>query len=361
MAFTVAELENINNAALEEFLDKGTVFKQNVQNKPLLQKLNQRAGKFSGGNEFVSLGVSSGQGGGTLQGFTHDDTVSYYNPTGIKRAKYPWKEHHIGIGVSITEFKYNGIEIVESGATQSEVTIDGAEEHRLANLTEEKHENLAEDYAKSLNLLLHGDGSTDTKALAGIRSLILDDPSAGSTGSLSRANLWWRNRAATTAADAAGSGFAPIVSNTAGGGALIQFLQKEKRQISRYARAPRVPFRIAGSDFIDAYEKELRANGNYSQTGFKGDGAVDGAMADIKFDGIPFVYDPTLDDLGYSKRMFDLDLSRRGIRLLYLNGKRMQKHNPARPYDRYVTYNGLTMTGVLVARQLNTSAVYDIA
>ena len=54
-------------------------------------------------------------------------------------------------------------------------------------------------------------------------------------------------------------------------------------------------------------------------------------------------------------------MGRTGVRLLYMDGNRMKKHNPARPYDRYVMYNGITMTGVMVAKQLNTSAVYDIA
>ena len=38
----------------------------------------------------------------------------------------------------------------------------------------------------------------------------------------------------------------------------------------------------------------------------------------------------------------------------------MKKTQPARPYDRYVMYKGLTSTGVMVAQQLNTSGVYEI-
>ena len=53
-------------------------------------------------------------------------------------------------------------------------------------------------------------------------------------------------------------------------------------------------------------------------------------------------------------------MGRAGLRLLYMDGQRMKKHAPARPYDRLVMYNGITMTGVMVARQLNTSGVYDI-
>jgi hypothetical protein len=84
-------------------------------------------------------------------------------------------------------------------------------------------------------------------------------------------------------------------------------------------------------------------------------------MGDAEWFGNPIEYDPTMDDLGLSKRCYVIDMSKNGVRLLYMDGNRMKKHNPARPYDRYVIYQGITMTGVLVAKQLNTSAVYDIA
>jgi hypothetical protein len=84
-------------------------------------------------------------------------------------------------------------------------------------------------------------------------------------------------------------------------------------------------------------------------------------MSDPAFKGIKIEYDPTLDRLGLAKRAYFLDVGKTGCRLLYMDGQRMKKHHPARPYDRYVMYNGITMTGVMVAKQLNTSAVYDIA
>jgi hypothetical protein len=59
--------------------------------------------------------------------------------------------------------------------------------------------------------------------------------------------------------------------------------------------------------------------------------------------------------------MYIIDMSPTGIQLYYMQGNRMKKHNPARPYDRYVMYNGITTTAVMVASRLNTSAVYDIA
>jgi hypothetical protein len=355
MPFTTEELSNINNSALETYLDKGKVFKQNVANKPMLKAFDELAGKFVGGNEYVSFAVKAGQSPNTtgLTGYTHDDQVGYYNPTGTKRARFAWKEHHIGITLTHTELKRDGIEIDDSDKTSE---MSGREAQALANIYDEKLDSLGEDYAYSLDLLLHGDGTSDTKALAGIGSLILPVPAAGSTGSISRvANTWWANRARTAANSNA------VTGGTSDGGLLLAELEKEYRAMDKYATGAIKRRIFAGSDWIDQYLKEIRANGNYSMTGFRTEGVVDGSMAAPAFKGIPIVYDPTLDALSTPKRSYHLDMGARGVRLLYMDGQRMKKHNPSRPYDRYVMYSGITTTAVLVAKQLNTSAVIDIA
>lgn len=360
MGFTASELADINVGALENYLDKGKVWKQNIQNKPMLAAFNAAAGKFSGGKEFVSFAVSSGRGGGTLQGYAGDDQVGYYNPTGLKRARFAWKEHHIGTVLTHTELKIDGIDVVEDGADQDTRRMSGREAHALVNLLDEKNAMLGEDYAFSLDRLLHGDGSSDAKAIAGIKSILLAAPAAGVTGGISRVtNAWWRNRAAT-AANAAAGGQGAITSNPANGGALIEFMDKEIRQRARFKNGSTNVKYFAGSDFIDAYRLEMRANGTYTMNGWRG-GKPDGSMADPQHDGIDLVYDPTMDDIGENKRCYAIDMGRSGVRLLYMDGQRMKRHHPARPYDRYVMYNGITMTGVLVAKQLNTSGVYDIA
>lgn len=361
MAFTADELNDINAGALENYIDKGKVWKQNVANKPMLDAFNRAAGRFSGGKEVVSIGVKSGQGGGSLAGYSGDDQVAYYNPTGLKRAKYPWKEHHIGIVLTHTELKIDGIDINDDPGEDTTRPMDGREEHALANILDEKLDTLGEDYAFSLDRLLHGDGSTDAKALAGIGSFLLANPGVGLTGGLNRVtNPWWRNRAATAAFAAAG-GQGAITSNVANGGALIEFLEKEWRMLGKY-RNGQTRLRIfAGSDWIAAYQKELRANGNYTMTGWNGQNNADGGMDAPKWKGNPIEWDPTMDDIGLSKRAYFIDMGKTGLRLLYMDGQRMKKHNPARPYDRYVMYNGITTTAVLIAKQLNTSGVYDIA
>ncbi|MFY9292820.1 MAG: phage major capsid protein [Methylorubrum rhodinum] len=360
MPFTTGELANIANSTLDFYLDKGKVGKNNVQDKPMMAAFEEAAGTFPGGKGNLSLAVKSGQGGGAFQGYTHDDQVGYYNPANTLRVNYPWKEHHIGLGITHTELKTDGITVIEDGADQTTREKDGREAFALANLFEEKLDEMEEDRRRSWDLLIHGDGTSSSKSLAGIGAFLLAAPAAGSTGGLSRVTYpWWRNRAATAANGTAG-GQGAITVNAAGGGALIQFMQKESRQLKRYAQGGVRHKLFAGSDFIDGYERELRANGRYTETGFSSGEAVDGKMADVRWGGNVFTYDPTLDDLGLSKRCYVLDM-RSGPRLYYMAGEKNKKASPPRPYDRYVLYRGLTSTAVMAARQLNTSAIWDIA
>lgn len=360
MAFTAAEIQDINNMALETYLNKGTIFKQDIANKPMLEAFQSRAGQFPGGKENVSFLVGSGYGGGGLQGYTGDDQLSHYNPTGSVRFRMPWKEHYIGMVVTMTELKNDGVDVVENGSSQRTREMSGREAQALANIFDEKNERLGADYTFSLDRLIHGDGSTDTKALAGIKAFLLDSPAVGSTGSINRVtNTWWRNDAATVAYGLAG-GQGAITSSATGGGALITFMDKAARRRSKFANGQTNVMYFCGSDFIDAYKAELRANGYYSQTGWTGQ-TPDGSMSDPNHGGLPLRWDPTMDDIGESKRCYAIDMGARGLKLMYMDGQKYKKHNPARPYDRMVMYNGISMTGLMVARQLNTSGVYDIA
>lgn len=360
MPFTADELNDINVGALENYIDKGKVWTQNVANKPMLEAFDKRAGKFGGGKEFVSFGVKSGQGGLTLQGYTGDQQVAYGNPTGLKRARAPWKEHHMGMVVTHTELKIDGIDINDDPGVDETSPMSDREKTALVNIYDEKLDSMGEDYAFSMDRLIHGDGSTDPLALAGVLSILAANPFAGTALGISRVtNTWWRNDAMTAAAAAAG-GLGAITVNTANGGALIEAMDKATRRRSKYRNGSTSVRYFCGSDFIDGYKRELRANGSYTMTGWRG-AKPDGSMADPNHDGLPLEWDPTMDDLGLSKRCYAIDMGRTGLKLLYMDGQRMKKHHPARPYDRYVMYNGITTTAVMIAKQLNTSGVYEIA
>jgi hypothetical protein len=351
MPFSAQELANAANAALEFYFDKGRVKSQSLQNKPLLKALDERAKTFPGGKENISLAVK-GEYSGDLTGYTHDDEVAYYNPANIKRAKYPWREHHIGLEITLTELKTDGISVVDS------LNSDRVSEHSeremtvLVGLLDDKIEDMGESYDRGLNGLLWGDGTADAKAIAGIRSLILDDPDSGSTGGLSRsAHSWWRNLAYTNS-----NNNTDITGSTSDGGAIPAAMQKAYRQARRYGGNPTLW--LAGSDFLDQLEKELRANGVYSQEGFNSRARTEVGVADISFKGNRIQYDPTLDDLSLAKWCYAIDLD--AIFLDYMEGEKMKRHSPARPAERYVMFRAMTTTGALVARQLNSSIVFEL-
>ena len=346
MAFTPEEVGNITNAALDWYEDRGKVNLQSIQKKPLLAAMDSKSKTFPGGKGNVSLAVK-GDYASTLQGFSTDDTVSYTNPAKVKRVNYPWKEHHIGITLTLTELHIDGISVVDS-TTSSETTNHSERDlTALVDLLKDKVEDMNESYDRGMNNLLWGDGTADPKALAGITSMILNVPAVGTTGGLDRATYsWWRNRAALG-----------IVSSPTNGGVLLQTMQAELRQLSRFTDNSSIIW-LAGSDFIAAMELELRANGNYSMTGYM-QGGTDGGMKALTFQGIDVTYDPTLDTLGKSKFAYLID--RNAIFLMYMSSEKKKKHAPARPAEKYVMYRAMTTVGVLAARRLNSSGVYSIA
>jgi hypothetical protein len=370
MAFTAGEITNISNAALDYYLDRGDVWRQSLQKRPLFDKMVSRKKYFPGGKGDISLAVSGAFGAGgvndSVKGYTHDDTVVFYTPANIKRANYPWREHHIGLTMTHTELKIDGISVVDPGSNGERTTEHSRREMTvLVGLLEDKLFDLGEQYARKFNTLLYGDGVADTKALAGLKLLIADNPTTGIVGGINRAtagNEWWRNRAYTAAMGAAVTGTpalaawggGPIASNVANGGALLQVLQSERRLLTRYGGEP--DLFLAGSAFIGAMELEIRANGNYSMTGFTK--SQDGSMGSMQFAGSEVVYDPTLDDMGLSKRAYWFDSKK--IMLMCMEDEWMHRHTPARPADKFIMYRSITSTCQLVGKQFNSSLVIDI-
>src|SRR3546814_11199321 len=104
------------------------------------------------------------------------------------------------------------------------------------------------------------------------------------------------------------------------------------RQLRRYGGAPDLV--LAGSDFLEAYEKELRAKGNYTDTGWANKGRIDASMDDVSFKGVALQYDPTLDDLGREKYAYVLEP--KTISPQKIEGENMKRHTPQRPADQYV-------------------------
>lgn len=347
MPFTAQEFENIANATLDYHL-RGQPHSQTIQDKPLMRDLKAKSKAFPGGKDFITERVK-GEYTTTISGFEHDDTVDYANPANIKEAQYSWYEIHAGIKFTGTELKKGGISIVDTMDGKATAQHSEAEMIQLANLLEDKLEDMSEGFSRGFQSMLWRDGTQDAKLVPGVRSFLLNDPTTGTVvGGLDQSALsWWRNRAVLG-----------INSATASNQNLVNALQKEWRQLRRYGGKPNKFY--AGSDMMDAYEKELRALGNYTDRGWaKTGGKLDASMDDIAFKGVEIEYDPTLDDEGLAKFGFVMDLRR--ISLRHMDGEDMKQHNPARPEDKYVYYRAVTWTGGLTCSQRNANGVYSIA
>ena len=345
MPFTAQELVNVANATID-FHERKQPDSQIKQSRPLLDDLMRGKRAFPGGTEYIT-GPVKGVYSSEFVGYEHDDEQPYVNPANIKRYQAKWYELGAGIQFTGTELKKNGISVVDTTTGERVSRHSQRELIALVDLVEDKMEDLTEGPMRSLQNICWQDGTQDSKVFPGVTSFITTTPTTGTTFGIDRvSNPWWRNRAtlnisATTPSDL-------NITNT---------LQKEVRQLRRYG-APRHKM-YAGSDFLDAWEKEIRSKGNFTLDGWAKQGSIDASMADLALKGILCQYDPHLDDLGLQKHMFLLDLA--SIILRPMEGEEFKDHNPARPPEKYVYYRARTWTGALVAKQLNTSGRYSIA
>jgi hypothetical protein len=348
MPFSAQELANIANAAIDFHMERGKVKSSTIQEKPLLMAMRKKQKTFPGGKDNLTVRVK-GVYSTTIQGFEHDDEVSYGNPANIKTATYPWKLIHSGIKITNHELLKDGISVTDSMTGEKTSNHSDREMTALANLLDDKLEDMTEGSDRGYNTMYWGDGSSDPKLIPGVRSIIVDAPTAaGNVGGLDPVtNSWWRNRASLTIS----------LSGTLSDQSLVNFLQNEYRQLVRYGDGP--DLWLAGSDFMDRIERELRSKGDYTQDGWSSKGTIDFAMGDIAFKGKAIKYDPSLDDLGYAKRCYAIDT--KNIFPLVVEGEDMKKHAPARPENKYVYYRAMTYVGGLVARRRNSSGVYAFA
>lgn len=348
MPFTAQEIDNIATASLDYYM-RGPAMAQTIQKRPLYNAMRAAQKMFPGGKSDIRRNVK-GSYSTAFQGYTHDDSVSYVNPANLKQTNYPWKELHAGIAMTMTELKTAGISVVDSTTGESTTQHSGMEMTAITNLLEDKLDDMAEGSARSFNEILWRDGTQSSKVFAGVQSIITQTPTTGVTGGIDRStNSWWRNRSLVGASKVTAS----ATSQT-----LTKALRAEVRQLTRYGGSPSLL--LAGSGFIEKLELEVTEKGTYTQEGFIKAGATDIGVADIRMRGIgSFMYDPTLDDLGYSNFCYFIDPKH--IYLDTMQGEDWKQHNPARPPEKYVLYRGLTWTGGMCADMLNCHGVYEAA
>lgn len=344
-ALSQAVIDNAANAALAYHFDRGKIHYQHIQAKPLLAGLQAKQKEFPGGNAELTCSVAW-ETQSKMSGFEGDDTLVFGNPTPIKKARYPWKQLHIGLQVTTEELLLDGIGVVDTTTFEKTRALSGRAQQALANILEAKLTDLSEGYAADMNTMLWKDGTQSAKEVPGLAHLIADNPAVGTVGGINRAQVpFWRNQAMTIAS-----------GNPLSRTAIIRPLQAKVRQLRRYGNPQYLI--LCGSVFMDLIEDEYYAKGNFTQTGFaKGQ---DIGMGVLSINGLGTLqYDPTLDTLGREDYAYFIDT--RAIQLRPIEGEDQKIHNPARPHDKMVMYRSFTWAGGLTMTQSNTSMVVQVA
>src|SRR3546814_20721393 len=92
-----------------------------------------KAKAFPGGKEYLTQRVK-GEYTTSIQGFKHDDTVGYENPSNIKKSRWQWKLLHWSSEVPHKELQKEGISYTN--------TAYGKAEHRQTELAIPDRSNL---------------------------------------------------------------------------------------------------------------------------------------------------------------------------------------------------------------------------
>jgi hypothetical protein len=344
---TVSLANDLAAALLDHYI-KGPALYQTLQERPLMRFLNAGKKTFPAGYQYV---VETIKGTTMFQtapttfavGYsTGDQLTNFQQSENILQVKERWREIHAGFVVSWTELKMDGITITDNNKKSEH---PGAEVDRIVEIFEDRMGDYAESWAEAMNHICWMDGTQDAKVFAGVTHFLVDDPTTGTAGSISRATYdYWRNYAHLNIAV---SGASQTLCKAIDEAQLI--LRKRRGKPNKF---------LCGSGWINALKTELREKGYYTMTGWTG--KQDVAVGDIALSGVGvFEYDPWLDDHGKSKYCYEFD-SRR-IKLRPMAGEENKVLNPERPYDYMAFVKSMTYTGVMTANQMNCHGVFSCA
>lgn len=298
MPFTVADLTDNAVFLLDKFKrdKKPKDIIVHIQNKPLLRKLLDGKEEYGSGKDNFSepvQGALMSDNAGFYAGVQGDDTLTFNNPSAAVDTQFPFRMMTAGLQMTRDDLMKHGID-VQPNSTGLQFTAEEA--NRLADFMGTKQKDYEESKMIARNKMLWGDGSGDPKMIAGLQSIITLDPTAGSCGGIARTNAWWQHIARTGV-----GGALPKVSYSRTEQLLTQTLDYDFIQLGRYGAVTDIW--LAGSDYIDAVKREMRAAGQQTVTGWA-DAKTGILIKGIKVGPYEIEYDPTLDSLGFAKRCY---------------------------------------------------------
>jgi hypothetical protein len=326
---------------------RGEVLSQTTEDKPTLRWFEENKKTFSGGKGLtISEPVQGAYMSDTLplQGYSQDDQLLFGQAMNTQRTTFYGKEHNYGLTITWSELKEDGISI----SNNQKVTQHSKKDlYVLIDVLKNRMSDFMESYQRNKNRLLFLDGSSDAKSMPGLKAILTDTPTTGSTGGISRVTYpWWQHR------------FVNTLRASPADQSLCRFFQDELRLLKQYGGKPSKA--VCGRAFLTALESEVYAKGVLTQTGFQNKGQTKFGMAEISVLGLgTFDWDPMLDHLGESNRCYILD-SRR-IKYCPMEDEDDKVLTPERPYNYAVFFHNITLTCAMTATQLNCHGVYQLA
>lgn len=354
MSFTVAQASDLAAIQLNKYImpDKPEDIFRHLQNRPLLRTLNQTKKEYGSGLTYVREGVQGAMmkdQPGSYQGISGDDVLTFTASSGAIQTQFPIRWMHAGFKITLDELLAAGVHVEDNGnnvtATKDEATV-------LLDLLKTRLFDFSESRAINSNLTLWLDGSQDAKSIPGIKSIITDDPTTGLIGGIDRAaNTWWRHICRTGV-----GGALPTVGYSKADQTLTETMLKDLIQLGRFGG--KVDVMLAGSDFIDAVNRECRAKGTITMTGWA-DKKTNVDVNGVKFGSVAIEYDPTLDDLGEAKSCYAWDSNHLRLRPQKKEWNKVTNQN--QPADQFIMLKSVTDRGALSQNQPDSSAKWVLA
>lgn len=324
---------------------------QVTKDKPLMEWLirNKKEGAFGNGifNEKVRFTHDS-----NYQNYSGDDQVNYNRRDTVRLAPFQHYEAFDGFSLNETELANNGIIITDD----TSAVLEEGEKLQIVNKLNEGWATLKEGFQENWDREMHLDGQQDAKACPGLDLLVSTTPNVGVIGGIDAANaLYWRNNA-------------NLAISTASAGNLTEEMEQTWRACRTFGKSS-PDFMPCGSAFYDAYRKDAKdtINRQVISKSMGGDD-LDTAVENLYFHGKLLVWDPSFDELDtllgvitypWAKRCYFLNSKH--IKLRPFKGRWMVKHTPARVYDRFTHYFGLSADYGLTTNRRNANAVLSIA
>ncbi len=348
MPISAPDLAELSKVSLDEYLRNIPVDQIAVE-QPFLKKLMSKRKLFLGARLNIVENVRKTYGSNFS--FAYGETPVVFNKRNTtEQAQFPWKRAVDGLYLDYDRLYGNGIKVREG--KRGEYKLEQNEKVQLVNLMNEQMESLKLGFMEKLNVALLQDGTASADAVVGLDAIVSTAPATGIVGGIDRASAtYWRN-------------YAKTAISVATKGTLSDEMETAWRACIRNGGAP--DFILAGTDFIDAYRKEITFTQNTDAGKPKRAdvGVGTGVSTGLYFKGVEILWDPNFAALD----ALEIPVVPWEKRCYFLNTKHVAYRDddmdiviPERPHNILAMYAMVNLRMVLSTNRANSHAVLAIA